>query len=78
LRIRNSTGSVQSLWVYGVLWTVRRNEVSYVPVPPGPVTVRRRFDPRPKVIVDDNVRWVDDKLGYYVEYDYKSGTLTNP
>ncbi len=66
LRIRNRTGRTQYLYVNGVRWRVLPNEVSYAPVPRGPVTVRMPSEWTERVLT--NWRW--DKDGYVVDYTY--------
>jgi hypothetical protein len=68
LRIRNTTGQEQPLYVNGVQWTIRADEWTFVPLPLGPVAIRRP-DAAPIDVAEDHVQWKSDNRGFYVDYN---------
>lgn len=77
LRIRNTTGSEQPLYVNGVLWNVRNEEWTFAPIPKGPVNVQQP-NHTPVEIAESEIQWKADRRGYYVEYDLESNTVLAP
>ncbi len=75
LRIRNATGKEQPLTVNGVLWSVLDQEWSFVPVPPGPVTVQRP-GLEPVELRENEIQWKSDHRGFFVEYDLSTNGVT--
>ncbi len=77
LRLHNNTGREQPLYVNGVLWSVRNEEWSFVPLPKGPVTVQRPgFDPIE--LAEGDIRWTADRRGFFIEYDLSTNGLPDP
>ena len=68
LRIRNTTGQEHPLFVNGVQWTIRADEWTYIPIPLGPVALRRP-GADPIDVAEDHVQWKSDNRGFYVDYD---------
>lgn len=68
LRIHNSTGAEQPLFVNGVQWTVRSDEWTSVPILRGSVTVHRPGH-EPLEITESEIDWQTDKRGYFIDYD---------
>lgn len=68
LRIHNTTGVEQPLSINGSEWLVLADEWSYVPIPQGPVTVRRGgYEP---LVIDGLAdQWQADDRGFHIDYD---------
>lgn len=75
LQICNNSQKPGKLDVNGVAWELRTDtKLSYVPVPPGPITVRKK-NCDPLVIYDNQVRWEDDSKGFFLKYDYETNRI---
>lgn len=77
LRIHNTSGVEQPLYVNGVQWTVRADEWSSVPIPRGPVTVHRP-GMGPLEVPADEIDWQSDQRGFFVNYDFDSHQVERP
>jgi len=77
LRIHNTTGVEQPLYVNGVQWTVRADEWSSVPIPRGPVTLHRPgLDPLE--VSADEIGWQSDERGFFLSYDFDAHQVHQP
>lgn len=69
LRICNKRCKPYRLQVNGVFWKVIPSEFSYVPVPRGPITVRKAGANQNVIGYDKKIEWTNDRMGFYIDYD---------